>query len=265
MRSAGSVVIAQMPDMRRGIARRTVRDIISDKLTGLIASGVLQIGDELPGERELAAALAVSRETIRGVIQSLAARGVVEVSQGSRTRIASTDVGPVKVGISLQSTINSYDIDAVHQARLLVERTVVAEAAEFIDDETLQALQCSLDAQREALDDPIRFLINDREFHTTIYQAAPNKLLADFVTDLYTYMLEHRRRAVARVGAIRESYDDHVAILEALGARDPQATVVAFDRHLQRIYSTTLSVLNDLDSIGGGDPTRARKVGADEE
>ena len=36
--------------------------------------GILQVGDELPSERELASLLAVSRETVRGAIQTLAAK-----------------------------------------------------------------------------------------------------------------------------------------------------------------------------------------------
>jgi DNA-binding FadR family transcriptional regulator len=74
------------PLLRAEIGRRTVRERISDKLASLIASGILQVGEELPSERELAALLAVSRETVRGAIQTLAAIGVVAVSQGSRTR-----------------------------------------------------------------------------------------------------------------------------------------------------------------------------------
>ena len=36
------------------VLRRTVRARSSDKLASLIASGILQVGDELPSERELA-------------------------------------------------------------------------------------------------------------------------------------------------------------------------------------------------------------------
>jgi DNA-binding GntR family transcriptional regulator len=69
-------------------------------------------------------------------------------------------------------------------------------------------------------------------------------LLADFVIDLYTFMLDHRRVAVSRPGAIQKSYRDHVAILEALRARDPNAVVEAFSRHIHRIYATTVAILD---------------------
>ena len=47
-------------------------------------------GGELVGERDLAAAIQVSRETVRGGVQILAARGIIEVSHGARTRVVSS-------------------------------------------------------------------------------------------------------------------------------------------------------------------------------
>lgn len=64
------VLLAEAKGLRRSLTKRTAKDIISDKIAALIASGVLNIDDELPSERELALALDVSRETVRGAIQS---------------------------------------------------------------------------------------------------------------------------------------------------------------------------------------------------
>jgi DNA-binding FadR family transcriptional regulator len=245
LRATPRGVFTQAPHLKAEIARRTVRERISDKLASLIASGILQVGDELPSERELASLLAVSRETVRGAIQTLAATGVVEVSQGSRTRVVSQKIDTLKIGVTSPSAINSYDLESVHKARLLVERAIVAEAAARIDAATLARLEQSLAIQKHTMRDPVHFLICDREFHLAIYRSCGNPLLADFVTDLYTFMLDHRRIAVSRLGAIEKSYLDHVAIFEALSARDPQAATDAFKRHIDRIYATTVDILAD--------------------
>jgi DNA-binding FadR family transcriptional regulator len=230
-------------DLRAELARRTVRERISDKLASLVASGILQIGEELPSERELAALLAVSRETVRGAIQTLAGQGIVEIAQGARTRVVSRKIDTLKIGVASPSALDGYDLESVHGARLLVERAVVVEAAARIDDETLARLEQSLAIQRQTMRDPVHFLICDREFHLAIYRCAGNPLLADFVIDLYTFMLDHRRVAVSQPGAIEASYRDHVAIYEALRARDPEAVVAAFGRHIDRIYATTVQIL----------------------
>jgi DNA-binding FadR family transcriptional regulator len=89
------------------ISKHTVREKISDKLGSLIASGILHVGDELPSERDLAALLSVSRETIRGAIQTLAAKGVLEVSHGARTRVISQKIDTLKIGVTSPSAINA--------------------------------------------------------------------------------------------------------------------------------------------------------------
>jgi DNA-binding FadR family transcriptional regulator len=251
-------VFAGVPELRDGVVKRGIRDMVCDKFQALIALGVLQVGDVLPGERELAAALDVSRETVRGAVQILATRGILEVSHGARTRVISADVGPITIGIGTAKALDNYDIDAVHGARLVVERQVVAEAATRIDDATLDHLEENLLEQKAAGSDPVRFLICDREFHLSIYRASGNPLLADFTIDLYAYMLEHRRRAVSQAGAIQKSYRDHTAIVAALRAHDAKAVVAAFDAHLKRIYQTTRLILQaNAQKVSAGERDRA--------
>ncbi len=245
LRAAPTSIFAGAPHLRAEISRRTVRERISDKLASLIASGILQIGEELPSERELAALLAVSRETVRGAIQTLAAIGVVAVSQGSRTRVVSRKIDTLKIGLASPSAINAYDLNSVHKSRLLIERAVAAEAAVRIDGPTLARLEESLAIQKQTMRDPVHFLICDREFHLTIYRSCGNPLLADFVTDLYTFMLDRRRIAVSQPGAIERSCLDHVAIFRALSAHDPQAATDAIGRHIDQIYATTVEILAD--------------------
>jgi DNA-binding FadR family transcriptional regulator len=230
--------------LNEAIHKQTAKEMIRDKIVSLIASGILQVGDELPSERELATMLAVSRETVRGAVQRLAGEGIVQVSQGARTRVANVkvDVGKQRIGVTSPSSINGYSLEAVHGARLLVETAVVADAARHLDAEDIRRLEDSIAAQEQAIDDPVRFLICDREFHLTIYYACSNRLLADFVVDLYTYMLDHRRIAMGRPGAIEKSLEDHRFIVKALRMRNPDAVAAAFSEHILRIHDTSLDV-----------------------
>ena len=222
-------LIAELPSFREAIVKRPITSVISDKIAALIASGILQVGD----------ALNVSRDAVRGGIQMLAARGILEISHGARTRVRSNDVGPVGVGFAAVRAVNSYDIESVHAARMLIDPQVVADAARNIDAAGLARLEALLETQTEALDDPVQFLISDREFHVALYQASGNPLLADISTDLYAYMMEYRREALTDPGAIATSYADHVAIVDAVRARDPGAAAAAFIMHTGRIYATT--------------------------
>lgn len=226
------------------IHKQSAKDMVHDKIVSLIASGILQVGDELPSERELASMLMVSRETVRGAVQRLASEGTVAVSQGARTKIANgnVEIAAQRIGVTSPNSINGYSLEAVHSARLLVETAVVADAAKYLTDGDIQRLEDSIEAQALAFNDPIRFLICDREFHLTIYYASQNRLLADFVVDLYTYMLDHRRIAMAQPGAIEKSLEDHRFIVRALKMKNPDAVSAAFSEHILRIHDTSRAI-----------------------
>ncbi|WP_337270537.1 FadR/GntR family transcriptional regulator [Oryzifoliimicrobium ureilyticus] len=234
-----SGILQKTEIMGGAVERLTARDLVSQKLTTLIATGMLQPGDELPSERELAHLLRVSRETVRAAIQTLVGKNFVEVSQGARSRVANVDLSDLPITIASSGAIDRYDLDAVHGARLLVELDVVARAAEAMSRETIEHLETLLDVQSKIGADTMRFLICDREFHLAIYRSCPNPLLRDFVIDLYGYLMDHRRLAMALPGAIDSSYADHAEIVESLKQKDPERVTSAFRRHLMRIYETT--------------------------
>ncbi|MFO6463499.1 FadR/GntR family transcriptional regulator [Jannaschia sp. KMU-145] len=236
------------------LPRRSMKDAIAEKLATLIGSGALSVGDPLPAERELAAAMGVSRETIRGAFLILSTRGILSVVQGARTTVASDDVGDLGLAAMPQSQVTAYGLDDVHDARLLVEARVARLAVETMQADDLARLDTLIDAQNGARDDPVRYLILDREFHTIIYRASGNAVLSDIAATLYSYLLGHRRRAVARPGAIDRSIADHRTILDALGARDGDALAHAFGVHERRIYETTRQLLGETgrnDQHGG--------------
>ena len=248
--SSSDFVLERAPQLQGSVRRDSVSDIVADKLAGMIAAGTLQIGDVLPSERELSAALRVSRQSVRGGIARLVALDVLEVSQGARARVVSTDNLPEPGQAGRANEVNRYALEDVHRTRLAVERSLVGDAAEHVDAATLESLNGSLEAQRDALDDPVRFLILDREFHRMLYRAGGNPVLADFVTDLYAYMMTHRRRAIAEPGASARSFRDHEAIVAALERGDRNAAMRAIRRHIERIYTTTRTQIDGARAAG---------------
>ncbi|MEQ8658755.1 MAG: FCD domain-containing protein [Hyphomicrobiales bacterium] len=226
------------------VSRRSVRETIAEKLAALVSSGVLAVGDELPGERELAASLSVSRETVRGAIGILASHGILRVAHGARTTVATADTRSLVRGSRAAGFDGPYDLESVHEARLLVERRIAADAARRIGKEGLAKLRASIAAQEKCGDDPVRFLLCDREFHATLYRAAGNDVFFDVAMSLYNHLLDHRRRIVAEPGSIAESLSDHRAILTALESGDPDAAECKVVEHATRIYVTTRAFLD---------------------
>jgi DNA-binding FadR family transcriptional regulator len=238
-------MLQRVPGGETGIAKRTVKNQISDKLAYMIHSGLLRPGDELPSERELASTLGVSRETVRSAIAVLQARQMIEVSQGSRTRVLGRGPVPLHESVSTLGDLKNHSLEEVAEARAAVEVQVVWLAAQRITAAQLARLETLLAEQETMLSDPVRFQISDQEFHETLYRACGNELLANVVFDFYGYALDHRRRALQRRGAIAHSVADHRAIVQALKTGKPELAVAAMQQHLEQVQRTTRDVMND--------------------
>jgi len=231
-----------LSSLKAGLSKRTIREQVGQRIAAMVQSGLLREGDELPSERDLAATLEVSRETIRGAIQMLAAIGMVEISQGSRTRVIGTIDFPLANRVlGREGTPRS--ANEVYEARRVVELPTVRLAVERIDDAGIRRLMRLVDAQREMTGDPVRFQISDAEFHEVIYRAGGNPLLADFLHEMYSFGLEFRRRVLLGEGAVSRSLEDHIQIVEGFEKRDAGRAIEAMDRHLARIHRTTIEVM----------------------
>jgi DNA-binding FadR family transcriptional regulator len=236
-------LIERIPGDRGPIVKRTVKDQISDKLAYMIHSGLLRPGDELPSERELAATLGVSRETVRAAIGVLQARKMIEVSHGARTKVLGRSSMPLHESVGILGDLKHRSLKEVAEARAAVEVQVIWLTAQRITRAQLARLQALVDEQRSMVDDPVRFQISDQEFHQTLYRACGNGLLADVVFDFYGYALEYRRLALVRKNAIAQSVVEHQKIVDALRTGAPDAAVTAMRRHLDQVHRTTQAVM----------------------
>ncbi|WP_314314982.1 FadR/GntR family transcriptional regulator [uncultured Acinetobacter sp.] len=224
---------------KNNIRRESVRRQVSEKLIQMIQSGLLQVGDDLPSERELAALFEISRESVRAALQTLAAKGLVEIHHGMKTKIVSRELNnPTK--LDTLELWSEHTMKHVNEAREQVEAIIIQNAAHLISSQDLNKLQRLLDGQKKLFDDPVRFQVSDRLFHTIIYQAGKNPILAEFAAELYSYALEFRRQALKRDGAIEQSYHDHCRVLAALKNRDPIAAQQAMMSHINKVKQTTV-------------------------
>ncbi|MEM7045040.1 MAG: FCD domain-containing protein [Pseudomonadota bacterium] len=212
-----------------------MRERIASSLADLIAAGLLQEGDELPAERELAAILEVSRDSVRGALRLLAERGILEIGHGTRTRVR-TSAATIDESrrFDLRQLPDLTD-ETVFDARRLLEPDLTRRAAERIDAPTLSRLAKLIDAQHDMLDDPVRFQISDREFHQSIFETAGNQVLIGFAAQAYAYAYTYRRDLMRHHDGIRIAIRHHEHIFEALQARDPDAAAAAMQDHIETI------------------------------
>jgi DNA-binding FadR family transcriptional regulator len=228
--------VTTLSGLKERLSRDPLREQIAAGLAAQIEAGLLAPGEELPGERELAATLEVGRESVRAALQTLAARGMIEISHGSRCRV----IGPTGLGSATLPKPARHGTDpplaAVREARLALEPLLAGRAALRIGTATLGRLRRLVEAQAGMAEDPVRFQISDREFHLLLYGEAGNTILAGFAEQVYVSAYPMRWEVMRLSDGVVQAYGDHVAILAALEARDEAAAAAAMARHIEHIH-----------------------------
>jgi GntR family transcriptional repressor for pyruvate dehydrogenase complex len=203
-------------------------------LRGAIERGELKAGDQLPPERELAQRFNVSRPTVRSVLRTLAAMGVVQIRQGAGTFMTTgpptLDSGP----LAYLAALHGITRRQMFEARMSLEVTVSSLAAERANAEGLIPISEATTAMFASLDRPDAFLDHDIQFHRAVAAAAGNPVLAAMVDMVSAMFLRIRRRSIGHATDLRIAAEEHRAIYLAIRASDPARARQAMGDHLQR-------------------------------
>jgi len=208
---------------------------VAEQISGLIDEGAFPPGTRLPGERELAERLGVSRVTIREAEIALQAIGRLEIKTGSGVYVS--ELMP-EIAASLP-TASAFEVT---EARLLVESETAALAAHNITDEAIDHLSDLIEDMRSGDEDAANKA--DEEFHRTIAEASNNAAMVHTVKTLW-----QMRENIPQVKATYEAvcvHDaasrtaEHEAIFFALRDRDPSGARNAMREHFHRLIEAML-------------------------
>jgi GntR family transcriptional repressor for pyruvate dehydrogenase complex len=145
-----------------------VRDLIERK--------ALRPGDRLPGERELASQIGVSRPTVRMGLHALAAMGVVQSRHGAGTFIPSGPPSLDSGALSLQAALHDFTHTQMYDARRILEVGAVGLAAECATADQITSIAEEVASLFASMDNPQRFLVHDINFHRLVAAASSNPI-----------------------------------------------------------------------------------------
>ncbi|WP_428943887.1 FadR/GntR family transcriptional regulator [Pantoea sp. FN060301] len=232
---------------------------IADQLKRLIDSGEFPPGSRLPAERELASQLQVSRASVREALIALEVIGLVDVRVGNGVIVRSQSASPASgEPVMAQAGRNQWvDVDdelaiqldfsaelppfSLLQTRRLIEPETAALAARHASDEELTLIvqafeQNCRDNRQGSATHP-----GDRLFHIRIAQASGNPAYAFIIAHLlghrYGTMFRSLQQHYAPQDMPHRSEYEHLAILNALKARDPRAAKKAMKTHLDSVIA----------------------------
>ncbi|QNK75231.1 FadR family transcriptional regulator [Variovorax sp. PAMC28562] len=208
---------------------------IADQLRALLTKGEYPVGTRLPAERDLARQLGVSRPSVREALIALEVDGWVEIRTGS---------GVYALDRSRRKKVPAAEAEwgplELIRARRVVEGETAAIAAALGKRKHIDAMSRAIDSMRQMSDRNLMPLDGDRAFHLAIVDACDNAVLAETVQNFW----DSRRGPIfSRLGGYfetvkswRSAIDEHVAIRDAIAARDPEAARAAMHAHMDKAH-----------------------------
>jgi DNA-binding GntR family transcriptional regulator len=192
-----------------------------DELRRTILSGDMAPGQRLV-ETELAEVFSVNRASMRAALMDLTAEGLVEriPNRGARVRM-----------------ITRAEAVAITECRLALEGLCAAKAAERVTDQQIGRLRELREAMSEAAGEPLKYSALNTELHRLVREFSGQDVARGLLERLNAQLVRHQFQLSLRPGRVRVSLPEHLAIIDGILARDPEAAEQAARRHLRSVIS----------------------------
>ncbi len=227
---------------------------LTDRFMRLFCEAIIR-GDMIPGkfipsEGDIADEYGVSRSVVREGIRELASLGLVNKRQGRRSKIAPRDdwdlLNPHLLAVFLRYTDEKIKIlDDLFTVRMLIECQAAADAALRHSERDLDNMRAQLTLMEELIEDPESFIQADMAFHTAVYKASGNLVVASILNLLTDLLQASRTFTTQSPSALQGALRQHQRSFEAILAGDSETAREAIWQHLtwsRRTLNLTLSV-----------------------
>jgi len=234
------------------IPRQVISEQVAQRILGLIQQGEFDPGQRLPGERDLAEQLGVSRPILREALRALSILGVLIKRQGSGVYVSPLSPEVLLAPLQFFISVGPPHQQSLSEARIIMESGIVRLATERMTPETLGRLRACIEEAEGNSDDPALWLQTDLEFHRLIVESANNPFLTKVAQSFQVLGKASRETAVKVAGVRQQSQLEHKRILTALEQGDPVGAEAAMRQHLEHAYAHSAEWAEETDNRVSG-------------
>lgn len=215
---------------------RVYEDIVA-QISKLMAEGNLSPGDRLMGEREMAAALGVSRTTLREALRTLELYGLVDIKHGDGTFMRNHHHNQIITPLALALSVEPNSIEELWEIRIYLEVDCTGLAAERITNEYLKYLAEVLEELKAEVNDSSLYRKADLRFHNIIAQASQNSVMARLMQTFASHIDQMMQRAYQGSSfhdgnSHQQSLNGHLRIYESIKEKNVQNSRERMREHL---------------------------------
>lgn len=224
------------------IKQERLSSVIARQLERMILEGVLNPGDRLPPERELAEELEVSRPSLREALQKLEASGLLETRHGGGTFVRNAIAAAITEPLAeVFQRHPETALDFLELRGTLDGMSAYYAALRGTDDDRKMISQ-RFEAMETAhgLDDPSEEAERDADFHMSLAEASHNIILLHVMRGLLALLRKdvvfNRMQLYTCPGARDELLEQHRAIFDAVMTGHPEAARQAAQHHMAHVH-----------------------------
>ena len=216
---------------------------LTRQLLDLIRRADLQPGDRLPAAKALAERFGVATPTLREALRRLQATGVIDIRHGSGIYVRRGHerlmlANPGSGALGGETLLDLLD------ARLLIEPHVAALAAHQAREPEIDGLEQLLrQAERHLIGNDKLLSETNMAFHAAIARASGNLILAQAMESLIELYTSEQLAILSLYNARDRDHHEHLAILDAIRAGDPDEAGERMRRHLAGVKSVVAARL----------------------
>lgn len=230
--------------LENGTARKSLGDLVFERMHRAIKSGAYKPDERLPTEHELASEFEVSRPIIREALRRLREQGFIYSRRGAGSFVRAVGM---REPLGFGQLENVADLLNCYEFRLTVEPAAAAAAAERHDAAGLAAIRQALELMRDATNRQSHREDADFQFHLAIARAAQNSYFFTAMEALKDHiavgMRFHGASVKRETTGLTRVFGEHEAIAEAIAAREGAKARQLMHAHLagsrERLFQAT--------------------------
>ena len=215
------------------ISSSTVVTSVVEKLRQALARGQWRSGDMLPGQRELAEQLGISRPSLREAVTVLETLGLVRSLPGKGVLVLEAEAAQLEPGVDTTAAASLAD---VLELRYTLEPFIVGLVAQSANSQDIGQLRLTLMDMREALD------ASDSEAGVNAYIAFHQELFALTTNPIFQSVVQQTSNALKQSAEVLRNSPEHLAerleeneaVVRAIRSKNSAQASAEMRRHILR-------------------------------